>query len=330
MKPDALIYIPSTDLRKIKSIVNRFCNEESGKGIRFSFYLQPSGDNGHVLVFQKAIPFDLLCELLFKLDFLSEEKQKVRAYLNIVQKGNGLPAGCMIYVNINNKSEYAAVDANGNLYEDDVETEPYLFKPTGKQANYINCRKVNIPSASHSVNFCVTEEKTNLFKRICNKIQAGLEDTNPYISGCLPVIIALLIFLYSSSLSLRTDDRKLYLYILLISFAIGLLPITKKGYSTRFTVLLFSLMILTYIPNYHFSRHMEKRKAVIEKIWESKRYSHNAKFRFENDETLVIGYRINTKLMHIGDTCILDIGKGLWGMEVCRGVMCNGIQIWEH
>lgn len=27
--------------------------------------------------------------------------------------------------------------------------------------------------------------------------------------------------------------------------------------------------------------------------------------------------------MHIGDTCILDIGKGLWGMEICRGVMCK-------
>lgn len=39
MKPNALIYIPNTGLRKIKSIVNRFCYEESGKGVRFSFYL---------------------------------------------------------------------------------------------------------------------------------------------------------------------------------------------------------------------------------------------------------------------------------------------------
>lgn len=67
------------------------------------------------------------------------ESENLRAYLNVRKEGSGLPAGCMVYVNDIDKSDFAAVDSRGNLYEDDAEAEPYLFKPTGKTACSAPC-----------------------------------------------------------------------------------------------------------------------------------------------------------------------------------------------
>ncbi|WP_283127669.1 hypothetical protein [Bacteroides clarus] len=330
MKYQAVIHIPSTDLREIKSIVNKFCNNESGKGIKFAIQLRSLENDDHVLVFPKAIPFDLFCELLFKLDLLSDEEQDVRAYLNVEQKESGLPARCMICVSDTGKSDFTAVDSKGNSYEDDAEAEPYHFKPTGKNGQYIPCHEANHTRVRSSYTFLVTEEKVDLLKRICNKVQEVAASFHSCTSGCLPTIILLLIFCYSASLSLRTEDGKLFLYIIIAALVVGLLPIMKNKYANGFATAFFALVILTYIPNYHCPRYMEKRKAVIEEIHirKGRRDFNSARFRFENNETFKVSYKVNEELMHIGDTCILDMGKGLWGMEICRGVMCNGKQIW--
>lgn len=334
MKQEAVIYIEGVGEREIKSIVKRFCMEESGKGVRFTVYLHRLEGKAYALNFPQTIPFDLLCELLFKLDTLPDGKRKVRAYCKRKQKGSGLPAESMIYVNNSGKSDFAAVDTKGNLYEDDIDAEPYSFKPTGKQALYIPFMDAKFPSASNIHAFRVTEGKFSLWQRICNKVQSFIETWRSCTSGCLSSIIVLMAFCYCASLALRTEDGNLFLYLVLTAAVVGLLPITKKEYASRLTlVLLNALVILVYIPNYHFPKQIEKRKAVIEKIYIGAGgrtgNKSNARFRFENNETFSISYRINENLMHVGDTCILDMGKGLWGMEVCRGVMCNGKQIWK-
>lgn len=265
MKYQAVIHIPSTDLREIKSIVNKFCNNESGKGIKFSVLLQTLENDTHILVFPKAIPFDLFCELLFKLDLSSDGEQNVRAYLNIEQKEYGLPAGCMIYVNATDKSDFTAVDSKGNLYEDDAEAEPYHFKPTGKHGRYIPCQETYYTRVRNSYAFFVTEEKVSPLKRIYNKMQEVAASFRSCTSGCLPLIVFVVIIGYCLRLSFRTEDGKLFLYLILIAFVAELLPIAKNKYANKFATALFALVVLTYIPNYHIPRHMEKRKAVIEK-----------------------------------------------------------------
>lgn len=330
MKHEAVIHIPSTDLRAIKSIVNKFCNNESGKGIKFSVLLQTLENDNHILVFPKAIPFDLFCELLFKLDLLSDNEQTVRAYLHIKQKGNGLPAGCMIYANDTEESDYVAVDSQGNIYRDDLEAEPYQFKLTGKHGQYIPCQEAYHKRVRSSYTFLVTEEKASLLKRIGNKVQRIMDSLYSGTTGCLPRIIITLLFFYSIILAHCTEDGKLFLYIIITALVASLLPITKNKNVNRFAVVFFALVILAYIPNYHISRHIEKRKAVIEKITigQGRSRINSAHFRFENNETFKLSYKVNKNKMHVGDTCILDIGEGLWGMTVCHGVMCNGKQIW--
>lgn len=133
MKQEEVIYIEGVNKREIKSIVKRFCSEESGKGVRFTVYLHRLEGKAYALNFPQAIPFDLFCELLFKLDTLPNDKRKVRAYCKRKQKGSGLPAESMIYVNDSSKSDFAAVDTKGNVYEDDINTEPYSFKSTGNR-----------------------------------------------------------------------------------------------------------------------------------------------------------------------------------------------------
>ena len=128
MKQEEVIYIEGVNKREIKSIVKRFCSEESGKGVRFTVYLHRLEGKAYALNFPQAIPFDLFCELLFKLDTLPNDKRKVRAYCKRKQKRSGLPAESMIYVNDSSKSDFAAVDTKGNVYEDDINTEPYSFK----------------------------------------------------------------------------------------------------------------------------------------------------------------------------------------------------------
>lgn len=164
MGQEAIIFIESENLREIKSIVNKFCIDESGKGVSFSFHLQSFGKKSHILVFSQAIPFDLFCELLFSLDVLSEDKRKVRAYLNVRKEGSGLPEGCMVYVNDIDKSDFAAVDSRGNLYEDDAEAEPYLFKPTGKTACYVPFPKPKSAKCGRGVYFPCHGRKDRLVK----------------------------------------------------------------------------------------------------------------------------------------------------------------------
>ena len=54
-----------------------------------------------------------------------------------------------------------------------------------------------------------------------------------------------------------------------------------------------------------------------------------SRFRFGNNDVFRLGYSVNTELMHEGDTCVLDMADGLWGLKVCRGVTCNGERIWK-
>ena len=333
MKQEEVIYIEGVNKREIKSIVKRFCSEESGKGVRFTVYLHRLEGKAYALNFPQAIPFDLFCELLFKLDTLPNDKRKVRAYCKRKQKGSGLPAESMIYVNDSSKSDFAAVDTKGNVYEDDINTEPYSFKSTGEQAIYIPFMDTKFPSASNIHAFRATEEKFSLWQRICNKVQGFMEDWRSCTSGCLPIIIVLGLFCYSASLNLRTADGNLSWYLLLIGVLVGLLTsFTKHRYSINVVIVWFAIPVLIYIPNYYFSGPLEKRKAVIEKIYKGGRHKRTtfARLRFGNDDTFTIGYKVNENLMHVGDTCILNIGKGLWGMDVCRGVMCNGKQIYKH
>ena len=65
MKQEEVIYIEGVNKREIKSIVKRFCSEESGKGVRFTVYLHRLEGKAYALNFPQAIPFDLFCELLF-------------------------------------------------------------------------------------------------------------------------------------------------------------------------------------------------------------------------------------------------------------------------
>lgn len=322
-----IIHIESDNLREIKSIVSKFCINESGKGVSFSFQLQSFGKKSHILVFPQAIPFDMFCELLFSLDVLSEDKRKVVAYLNVGREENGLPAGCMVYVNDTDKSDFAAVDSKGNLYEDDVEAEPYLFKPTGKTACYVPFRKQKYQSTEGGCTFHVSEEKPGLSKRISNKVRRIADSLRSFTSGCLPVIIMLIGFMYSTSLDLRTEDNDLSLYLVWTFVAVMIILLMfKENYMGKAVAVFCALHILTYIPNYCFSKQAEPRRAVIEKITGGK----TVHFRFENNETFKVGYKVNEELMHEGDTCVLDIADGLWGMKVCRGVICNGQEVWKH
>lgn len=337
MKQDlSIILIQSNNLREIKAIVNGFCNKESGKGVGFSFRLQSVGNGSYALIFPKVVPFDLFCELLFKLDVLSEDNRKVLAYLNVEQKESGLPAGCMIYVNATEKSDFAAVDANGNLYEDDVKTEPYFFRPTGRREKYVHCRKMNFSGEGDSDIFHVTEEKMGLLKRMYSMAREVTKTVLPSTVGCLPTIIVILIACYTVPLWGYTKGDNVLILLLLIAAAVGIFPIKKTKYIHRALAVFVVLNMLVYIPNYHFPKQMEKRKAVVEKIFIGSgggRYAVGsyARFRFDDNETFSLSIkRSHKELMHVGDTCVLDMGEGLWGMEVCRGVMCNGKQIWKH
>lgn len=236
----------------------------------------------------------------------------------------------MIFVNSTDKSDFAAVDSKGNVYEENI--EPYVFQPTGKHKQYIPCRETNHIKARKSYSFFVTEEKARPLKRIYSKIQKVTEGIPLWLSVCLPIIVLSILFYSAGLLYARTEDGNLISYLILAAVVVGLLPITKNKFVIKFMFTFCVLFILAYIPNYYFSRHMEKRKAVIEKIHvvNRRRALDTVKFRFENNDTFIVGYEVNEELTHVGDTCILDIGEGLWGMRVCRGVMCNGIQIWKY
>lgn len=329
MGQEAIIFIESENLREIKSIVNKFCIDESGKGVSFSFHLQSFGKKSHILVFSQAIPFDLFCELLFSLDVLSEDKRKVRAYLNVRKKGSGLPAGCMVYVNDIDKSDFAAVDSRGNLYEDDAEAEPYLFKPTGKTACYVPFPKPKSQNAVEVCTFHVTEGKTGWSKRISNKVRIIADRLRSCTVGCLPTTIMLIGFIYSASLALRTENNLSRYYIWTFIAVMIILLLFKENYMGKAVAVFCALHMLIYIPNFCFSRQAEPGRAVIEKITQRRR-GKTAHFRFENNETFRVNYKVNEELMHEGDTCVLYIADGLWGMKVCRGVICNGKQVWKH
>lgn len=322
-----IIHIENSNLREIKSIVSKFCINESGKGASFSFQLQSFGKKSHILVFPKATPFDLFCELLFRLDVLSEDKRKVRAYLNVEREENGLPAGCMIYVNATDKSDFAAVDTKGNLYEDDVEAGPYMFKPTGKKACYVPFRKQKYQSTEGGCTFHVTEAKPGLSKRIASKLRRIARSSTTW--GCLLEIIFLIGFFHSASLNLRTETNIGKYYIWALVAALIIIQLFKKKQMGIIIAAVFcTLNILTYIPNYYFSKQPESYRAVIEKIT-PRNNGKTAHCRFENNEIFRVRYNVDEELMHEGDTCLLYIADGLWGMKVCRGVICNGKEVWK-
>ena len=76
MKQEEVIYIEGVNKREIKSIVKRFCSEESGKGVRFTVYLHRLEGKAYALNFPQAIPFDLFCELLLNLIHCLMTKEK--------------------------------------------------------------------------------------------------------------------------------------------------------------------------------------------------------------------------------------------------------------
>ncbi len=172
----------------------------------------------------------------------------------------------MVSVNDTDKSDFAAVDSKGNLYEDDVEAEPYLFKPTGKTACYVPFCQPKSQSAGEVCIFHVTEEKAGLTERISNKVCRIADSLRSCTSGYLPATIMLIGFMYSASLALRTENNLSRYYIWTFVAVMIIICLFKENYTDKAVAVFCALHMLIYIPNYCFSRQAEPSRAVIEKI----------------------------------------------------------------
>lgn len=327
MKQKAVIRIQGFKQREIESAVGKFCDRKSGNGVSVTMDLYRSDKDCYQLVFRQEPSFVWFCEILAL--FVNDKGKESRGYCRNMASGC-LPAGSMVY--LNRRLDYEAVDPQGNVYREN-EDKGYEFVPMNQKAAYIPLGLSQLSDSSRVATFTITEEKVSVGQRMLNRIRRNGGGKRDVSWGCLPVILYFLIVAYGISLEYRTDCVvsnwvKIGAIILVL-----LLFLVKRNYANLVFGIFSAIYLMIIIPNYYFSTYMGKKEAVIENIYTSgsRGLSHlNAVFRFDNHDTFVLRYKIDKELFHVGDTCVLDLWNGLWGMKVCRGVSVKGKQIWEH
>lgn len=339
MNQGKFIYIEGSEKRNIVPVVKRFCLNESGKGVQLTISLHTLEGGNYVLFFHQVPPFDLFCELLFTLHTQLDGNKKVRAYCKNNSKREELPDKTMIFINA--EQELAAIDPEGNLYEGDIEADPYSFKQTTKQMDYTPIREEECFSRNKSSTFLIVKKRTGKWEQLSAKIRGSIYGNRQRTSGCLPLIILLGLWTYSFSLSARTEDTSLIWYLAGIALTVGILPFdilkapthlffSKNGYIFRVLATFLIMQILIYIPNYHLSHPIGEEKAVVEELYHhGRRGNHRGVLlRLTNNDTFDLRYGV--KNIRQGDTCSIDLWKGIWGLRICRGLKSDGKQIWKH
>lgn len=339
MNQGKFIYIEGSEKRKITTVVKRFCLKEGGKGIQLTISLHALEGGNYVLFFHQVPPFDLFCELLFTLHTQLDGNKKVRAYCKNNSQRTELPDKTMIFINAG--QNLSAIDSEGNLYEEDSEAGPYSFRKTAKQMDYISILKEECSSLNKSATFHIAKKRTGTWERLSAKMQGFIYGSKQSVSGCLPLVILLGLWAYSFSLSARTEHTPLPWYLAGIALTAGILPFNiikaptrlffgKNGYIFKVLAIFLILEILVYIPNYHLSRHIGEEKAVVEELYNhGKRNNHRgALLRLTNNDTFDLEYGIRD--MQPGDTCFIDLWKGIWGLRICRGLKSGDEQIWKY
>lgn len=327
MKQKAVILIQGFKQREIESAVRKFCDRKSGNSVSIAMDLYRSDKNCYQLVFRQSPSFVWFCDILAL--FVNDKGREARGYCKDMASGC-LPAGSMVY--LNSRLDYEAVDPQGNVYREN-EDKGYEFVPMDQKAAYIPLSPLQLSDSSRVATFTIAEEKVSVWQRMLNRIRRNGGGKKGIPKGCLSVILYFLIVAYGISLEYRTDCVvsdwvKIGAIVLLL-----LLLLVKRNYANLVFGIFSAIYLMIIIPNYYFSTYLGKKEAVIEKMYTSgtRGFSHlNAVFRFDNHDTFVLRYKIDKKLLHIGDTCVLDMWDGLWGMKVCRGVSVRGKQIWEH
>ena len=325
-----IIILQGYKAQRLKSAIRRFCAQESNGNCPLEIELYRTKTNAYIVSFPPSAPFELFCELLFKLDTGKDNaKQKAYSYYNDKSKSK-LPNRSLLYLDPDHY--YAAISPQGNLYHEETNGNPYHLKPTGKQAYYIPLSDVYISNATKVATFSIPKRKPVSQESNHKRLQHN---------GCLaiftkkglPYICLAATMLYSASLSARTQAPVSYieLYILLAALPLPLLcSKLREHYAAAATGIFCIFYALLYIPNYHFSKPIASQEATIEEIRQDSKKWNMLTVRFNDNTTFTLRYGVNRTRMQPGDTCILDIYEGLWGMNVCRALKFHNQQLWAH
>lgn len=327
MKQKSVIRIQGFKQREIESAVRRFCDPKGGNGVSVTVDLYQLDKDCYQLVFRQEPSFVWFCDILAL--FVNDKGREVRGYCKNTASGC-LPAGSMVY--LNRQLDYEAVDPQGNVYRENQD-KGYEFVQMDQKAAYIPPGLSQLSDSSRVATFTIVEEKVLVGQRILNRILHNGGGKRGFSWGCLPVIFYLLIVAYGISLEYRTDCVVSGWTKIGATMLVFMLLFVKRNYASLVFGIFSAIYLMIIIPNYYFSTYMGKKEAVIEKMYTSgtRGFSHlNAVCRFDNHDTFVLRYKIDKKLLHTGDTCVLDMWDGLWGIKVCRGVSVKGKQIWEH
>lgn len=339
MNQNPLIYIEGSKEQKIILIAKQFCLKESGKGFHLTISLHTLKEGNYILAFHQVPPFELLCELLFTLHTQLDERNRVFAYCSRSLHTGALPDKSMVY--ITPQQDLAAIDLEGNVYEEDIENGPYFFKQTVKRMDSPSIPKAEYSSQNKKATFLIVPKRTDKQGHLSAKIQSYLFGSKQHFAGCLPPIILLVLWGYSFSLAARTEDVFLTWHLGIFALIAGMLPVkiiqtiahlffSRNGYVFKVLAIFLITEILVYIPNYHLSRHIGEEQTVVEEL-----YSHGRRnnlkgvvLRLTNNDKFDLQYGV--RHLQPGDTCLIDLWKGVWGLKVCRGLKIDNKQIWKY
>lgn len=334
MKRNQVIYIQKSQERTIVSAIRRFCLKESGKGVKCTINLYRLKQNGWILDFLQPVSMEIICDLLYRLHSKigNGNNPQLRAYFR--NDESGLPQECMVY--LDKELDYIAVDPQGNSYEQNIESESFTFKPREQKERYVPCSSAPLSQSNCVQTFQISEARPTLWQWGLSRLLdikefiASIDTVNGFVK-----ILIFVLWIYSGSLSLRTyENIDGFFWFRVLGSIIIALPFAwaKKDFGGKVLIAFMLINIAIYLPNYHLSRFVGEHTAVIEKIYHGGRHYHTsrAKLHYTNDNSnITLYYCVDKSLMHVGDTCILEEYKGLWGFKVIRGVKCNDVQVWR-